>query len=64
MCWGEIMECYTSGYFRLFRGITDALATLEEHNYGIAKDLLITAQQEAEEIFLDAEEYCERRTAP
>lgn len=56
------MECYATGYFRLFRGITDALAALQEQNYGTAKNLLISAQQDAEEIFLESEEYGEAKT--
>ena len=53
------MDCYSQGYFRLFRGITDALATLKEQNYGEARALLISAQQEAEELFLESEDYGE-----
>ena len=44
-------------YLLLFNAVTDALKQLEQQNVGIARELLIHAQQEAEEIFLDEDGY-------
>ena len=49
-------ELYKNLYFHLFNQITDALEALEKQNYGEARDILIRAQQEAEERYLNAEE--------
>ena len=49
-------ELYKNLYFHLFNQITDALAALEKQNYGEARDILIRAQQEAEETYLNAGE--------
>ena len=49
-------ELYKELYFHLFNQITDALAALEKQNYGEARDILIHAQQEAEETYLNAGE--------
>ena len=49
------MEEYKKMYLLLFNAITDALEQMEKQNYGTAKDLLITAQQKAEEIYMPAE---------
>ena len=49
-------ELYKNLYFHLFNQITDALAALEKQNYGEARDILMRAQQEAEERYLNAEE--------
>ena len=49
------MEEYKKMYLLLFNAITDALEQMEQQNYGTAKDLLITAQQKAEEIYITAE---------
>ena len=46
---------YEKLYHLLFNAITDALEQMEKLNYGSAKDLLITAQQQAEEIYMSAE---------
>ena len=46
---------YEKLYHLLFNAITDALEQMEKQNYGTAKDLLITAQQKAEEIYMSAE---------
>ena len=43
-------------YHLLFNAITDALKKIEGQNYGDAKDLLIAAQQKAEEIYITAED--------
>ena len=49
------MEEYKKMYLLLFNAITDALEQMEQQNYGTAKGLLITAQQQAEEIYITAE---------
>ena len=46
---------YEKLYHLLFNAITDALEQMEQQNYGTAKNLLITAQKEAEEIYMSAE---------
>ena len=40
-------------YYLLFNRITDAIAELEELNIGKAKKILIQAQQDAEEAYLE-----------
>ncbi len=50
------MDEYKAMYLLLFNAITDALAELENTNYGKTKDILITAQQQAEEIYLHNDE--------
>ena len=49
------MEEYKKMYLLLFSAITDALEQMEQQNYGTAKDLLIAAQQQTEEIYITAE---------
>ncbi len=49
------MPDYEKMYHLLFNAITDALEQLEQQNFGSAKDLLIAAQQQAEEIYITAE---------
>ena len=49
-------ELYKDLYFHLFNQITDALAALEEQNFGRARDILMRAQQETEETYLNAGE--------
>lgn len=46
---------YQKMYTLLFNAITDALEQMESQNFGTAKEALITAQQEAEEIYMSAE---------
>ena len=46
---------YQKAYYLLFNAITDALAALEQQNFGQAKQGLIAAQQGAEEMFLNDE---------
>ena len=45
---------YEKMYHLLFNAITDALEQMEKQNLGSAKDLLTTAQQKAEEIYMEA----------
>ena len=47
---------YQELYYYLFNQITDAVSAIERQNFGTAKDILIRAQQTAEERYLDAEE--------
>lgn len=46
------MEDYKTMYLHLFNRVSDAICALEV-NFGQAKELLIRAQQEAEERYLD-----------
>ena len=45
---------YEEMYHLLFNAITDALEQMEKQNLGNAKDLLTTAQQKAEEIYMES----------
>jgi len=47
------MVDYQKLYSKLFNAITDALEQLLRQNVGCARDILIRAQQEAEETYLD-----------
>ena len=47
------MENFPKYYTRLFNGITDALEALQNQNYIKAQDILIKAQQDAEEMYLE-----------
>ena len=49
------MPDYEKMYHLLSNAITDALEQIEQQNFGSAKDLLIAAQQQAEEIYITAE---------
>lgn len=46
---------YEKLYHLLFNAITDVLKQMESQNFGTAKETLITAQQEAEELYMSAE---------
>lgn len=46
---------YEKLYHLLFNAITDALEQMKSQNYGDAKELLVAAQQKAEEIYITAE---------
>ena len=50
------MDEYKTMYLALFNAITDAIAELKNANYGKTKDILIAAQQEAEEIYIRNDE--------
>ena len=50
------MADYNKMYLLLFNAITDALEKIEGQNCGDAKELLIAAQQKAEEIYITAED--------
>ena len=45
---------YEKMYHLLFNAITDALEQMEKQNLGSAKDLRTTAQQKAEEIYMES----------
>ena len=47
---------YKKLYFHLFNAVTDALQAIEQQNYGQAAALLVTAQQETEEMYMDEDE--------
>ena len=47
------MPDYQKLYTLLFNAATDALTELERLNVGAAKALLIAAQQQAEEIYME-----------
>ena len=46
------MQQFKQPYLLLFQSVTEALALLEQQNYGAAKQLLIAAQQQAEEAYI------------
>ena len=46
------MDNFPKYYTRLFNGITDAIEALQAQNYIKAQDILIEAQQDAEEMYL------------
>ena len=46
---------YGRMYAHLFNAVTDALEELAQQNYGAARQLLVQAQQECEELYLDGE---------
>lgn len=47
------MEDFPKYYTRLFNGITDAMEALKEQDYIKAQDILLRAQQDAEEMYLE-----------
>ena len=47
---------YKPMYFTLFNGLTDALDALNRGDISQAKEMLILAQQEGEEIYMQNEE--------
>ena len=49
------MDEYKQPYLCLWRGVTDAVKAIEEQNFGEAKQILLKAQQDAEEAYLNAE---------
>ena len=50
------MSLFEELYFKLFAAMADAVEDIENGNYGLAKQRLIDAQQEAEERYISAEE--------
>jgi phosphate uptake regulator len=49
-----IMNVYRNMYYKLFNAITDALNALEQDDTEKAREVLITAQQTAEELYIEA----------
>ena len=49
------MPDYRALYFQLFGAVSDALEHMEEDNYGLARQTLIRAQQDAEELYISGE---------
>ena len=47
------MPNYQKLYTLLFNAVTDALTELEQLNVGTAKAMLIAAQQQAEELYIE-----------
>lgn len=47
------MEHLPTYYTYLFNAVTDAIQALEEKNYEKVKELLVLAQQESEEIWIN-----------
>lgn len=47
---------YKELYYHLFNALTDAIDAVQRRDYGTAEALLIRAQQETEEEYLQAEE--------
>ena len=43
-------------YTRLFNGVTDAIEALQHFRYSEALAMLLQAQQDAEELYIDAEQ--------
>lgn len=50
------MPNYQKLYTLLFNAFTDAIEQLDLRNFGNAREVLIRAQQEAEECYLDEDE--------
>lgn len=50
------MSDYKNLYFKLFAAVADALEHMEQDNDGLARERLISAQQEAEEQYISQEE--------
>ena len=49
------MSNYKELYFKLFAAMADAVEHMENENYGLARQTLITAQQQAEEEYISEE---------
>ena len=49
------MDEYKAPYLILWSACSTALEAMEQQNFGLAKQLLIQAQQEAEEAFIQFE---------
>lgn len=50
------MPNYQQLYYQLFAAAANAVEAIEFSNYGQAKEILISAQQNAEEQYIDTEE--------
>ena len=47
---------YREMYHRMFNAATDALNEMDRQNFGAARDVLISAQQACEEIYMESDE--------
>ncbi len=47
------MPDYKTMYLHLFNHVTDAVAAMETLNFGQAKDILMGAQREAEQLYIN-----------
>ena len=47
------MQLYKKMYLVLFNAITSALRQIDENDFLVAKEILVTAQKKTEEIFLE-----------
>ena len=56
----QYMDTLPRCYTHLFARVSDAIEALEQQNFGTARDILIRAQQEAEELYIDEEEHEEQ----
>lgn len=54
------MQALPKYYTRLFNGVSDAIDALQHLKYSEGLQLLIQAQQDAEELYLDEEEEQDR----
>ena len=50
------MDEYKQPYLTLFNALSRIAEEIERQNYGTAKQLIIAAQRQAEEIFVSADE--------
>ena len=50
-----IMPDYKKMYLHLFNHVSDALEALEQQNFGQAKEILVAAQQQAEDEYVESE---------
>lgn len=47
------MDDYKKPYFILWGGINEAIEAIREQNFGVAAEVLIRAQQEAEDAYIE-----------
>jgi hypothetical protein len=47
-----MMPDYKKPYFALFNALSDAVAAIENQNFGVARELLLEAQQTSEALIL------------
>ena len=47
------MDTYKVMYLQLFNAVTDSIEALAAQNFGKAKEILIKAQQDAEEYYME-----------
>jgi len=55
------MDNYRMMYYTLFNAITKAIEAQAESNYGISMNILMTAQQDTEKIFMNVDKTDEVR---